>query len=115
VVYEFGDKLYTSEAFEKGDYLENEINKLKGYQLEVDTWLRSHGIDPQDKNKLEELKNVANKQYKNNEQNFKQYLIDQGGYSEEKVNSAQNLKVGEDYNFDGTTYQFEQGTFTLKK
>jgi len=114
-VYEFGDKLYTSEAFEKGDYLENEINKLKGYQLEVDTWLKSHGIDPQDKNKLEELKNVANKQYKNNEQNFKQYLIDQGGYSEEKVNSAQNLKVGEDYNFDGTTYQFEQGTFTLKK
>lgn len=109
----FGKKWRDNTAFDKGDFLENQLKLLKGYQTDVDTWLKEHGIDPQDKGRLEQLRLVMNKQYKPDEANFKKYLIEQGGYDATLVNSQNNLKNGDLYSFDGDNYRFEKGTFTL--
>jgi len=111
--YNFIKNWRDSALFEKGDFLEKQIEKLKGYQSEIDTWLKQRGIDPEDKGRLEQMRSVMNKQYKPDETSFKQYLIDQGGYDSTLINSQKNLKQGDLYNYDGDNYQFEKGTFTL--
>jgi hypothetical protein len=111
--YNFIKNWRDSALYEKGDFLEKQLEKLKGYQGEIDTWLKQRGIDPEDKGRLEQMRSVMNKQYKPDETSFKQYLIDQGGYDSTLINSQKNLKQGDLYNYDGDNYQFEKGTFTL--